>query len=72
MAAGGVAGVRGDRRGRYRGDILGNCSYPRAGGRGRDGDGVFGGVPRQLTIVSRVLVVYHHYRPYESQCFVFC
>ena len=34
-------------------------------GGGRDGRGVFGGVPGQLTTVSRVHFVYHYYRPYE-------
>ena len=48
-----VAGSRGDRRGRCRGDILSNCSYSRAGSRGRNGGGVFDGVPEQLiTVVS--------------------
>ena len=60
VSAGGVAGARGDRRGRCWGDILSSCSYSRAGSRGRDGGelGVHSGVP-QLTI-ARVLFVYYH------------
>ena len=55
VPARGVASARGDRRGRFGGDILCNCSYSSAS-RGCDGGGVFGGVPGQLTIVSRVRV----------------
>ena len=40
VSARGVAGARGDRRGRHWGDILGDCSYSRAGSRGCDGGGV--------------------------------
>ena len=50
----GVASARGDRRGRFGGDILRNCSYSRAGSPGCNGGGVFGGVPGQLITVSRV------------------
>ena len=59
VSARGVAGVRGGSRGRCRGDLLGNCSYSRTGGRGCDGGGVgvHGGVLRQLITVSRVCCV---------------
>ena len=48
--------MRGDRRGRCWGDILGNCSYSRTSGRGRDGGGVgvHAGVLRQLITVPYV------------------
>ena len=66
IPARGVAGVRGDRRGRFGGDILHDCSYSRAGSGGRDGGGVgvHGGVPIIIALVC--LVLYHYYRPYES------
>ena len=56
-----VAGARGGRRGRCRGDILGGCSYSHARSRGRDGGGVgvHGGVLEQLTIACVCLVYYY-------------
>ena len=54
----GVAGARGDRRGHCRGDILGNCSYSRAGGRGCDGDRVR--VFNQLTIAHFEFLLYYY------------
>ena len=52
--------MRGGRRGRCRGNILCHCSYSHAGRGGRDGGGVFGGVPGHIITVARVLVVYYY------------
>ena len=60
VSAGGATGARGGRRGRCWGSILSNCSYSHAGGRGRDGGGVFGGVLGQLIIARIGFVLYYH------------
>ena len=72
VPARGVTGLRGGRRGRCWGDILGYCSYSRAGGRGHNGGGVGFHGRGPLIIAACVCLVYHHQSAVRITVFLPC